>query len=71
MYARIQSTPPEILKNIGLLSNIGPGPLKNRKATKPEYNRPASETPFKGFLERGFICTFIKVFGSLSLFHES
>ena len=38
-------------KNIGFLSNIGPDPLKNHKATKPAFNldhhRHASETPFK------------------------
>ena len=41
-------------KNIGFLSNTGPDPLKNHKATKPAFNvgpsshhRPASETPFK------------------------
>ena len=25
-------------KNIGFLSNTGPDPLKNHKATKPEFN---------------------------------
>ena len=25
-------------KKIGLLSNTGPDPLKNRKATRPEFN---------------------------------
>ena len=37
-------------KKIGLLSNTGPDPLKNRKATRPEFNvRPSSgrKTPFK------------------------
>ena len=37
-------------KKIGLLSNTGPDPLQNRKATRPEFNvRPSSgsETPFK------------------------
>ena len=35
---------------IGLLSNTGPDPPKNRKATRPEFNvRPSSgrKTPFK------------------------
>ena len=40
----------EITKNIGFLSNTGPDPLKNHKATKPAFNvgyhRHASETPF-------------------------
>ena len=33
----------------GFLGNIGPDPLENRKATRPEFNvRPSSnETPFK------------------------
>ena len=37
-------------QKIGLLSNTGPDPLKNRKATRPEFNvRPSSghKTPFK------------------------
>ena len=38
-------------KNIGFLSNAGPDPLKNHKATKPDLmlgrHRPASETPFR------------------------
>ena len=38
-------------EKLGFLSKAGPDPLKNRKATKPEFNaRPslgASETPFK------------------------
>ena len=39
-------------KNIGFLSNTGPDPLKNHKATKPALNvgqssAPPSETPFK------------------------
>ena len=29
---------PENHKNIGLLSNTGPDPLKNHKATKPAFN---------------------------------
>ena len=28
----------ENYKNIGFLSNTGPGPLKNHKATKPAFN---------------------------------
>ena len=37
---------------IGFLSNTGPDPLKNHKATKPAFNvgqssSPVSETPFK------------------------
>ena len=39
-------------KNIGFLSNTGPDPLKNHKATKPafnvEYHRLANETPLNG-----------------------
>ena len=31
-------TPPENYKNIGFLSNKGPHPLKNHKATKPAVN---------------------------------
>ena len=38
-------------RNIGFLSNTGPDPLINHKATKTAFNvgqhRPASETPFK------------------------
>ena len=30
--------PLKITKNIGFLSNTGPDPLKNHKATKPEFN---------------------------------
>ena len=30
--------PPEKLQNIGFLSNTGPVPLKNHKATNPAYN---------------------------------
>ena len=30
--------PPEKSQNIGFLSNTGPDPLKNHKATKPEFN---------------------------------
>ena len=44
-HARIQrgggrgSGPPwKITQNIGFLSNTGPDPLKNHKATKPEFN---------------------------------
>ena len=29
--------PPENHKNIGFLCNTGPDPLKNHKATKPEF----------------------------------
>ena len=46
--------PPHSLKNhknIGLLSNTVPDPLKNHKATKPAFNfeplSVASESPFK------------------------
>ena len=44
--------PPEkSQKNAGFLSNTGPDPLKNHKATKPDSmwrrHRHASETPFK------------------------
>ena len=31
-------TPLKIHKNIGFFSNTGPNPLKNHKATKPEFN---------------------------------
>ena len=43
-HARIQRegkgvwTPPEKLQNIVFLSNTGPDPLKNHKATKPSFN---------------------------------
>ena len=30
--------PPEKSQNIGFLSNTGPDPLKNHKATKPAFN---------------------------------
>ena len=45
------TSPLENHKNIGFLSNTGPDPLKNHKATKPAFNVPgyhrhASETPF-------------------------
>ena len=46
--------PPPHLKNyenIGVLSNSGPDPLKNHKATEPEsmlgHHQHASEMPFK------------------------
>ena len=32
------SRPPEKSQNIGYLSNTGPDPLKNHKATKPSVN---------------------------------
>ena len=32
-------------KNIGFLNNTGPDPLKNIKATKPEFNVGQSSTP--------------------------
>ena len=32
------SGPPEKSQNIGFLSNTGPGPLKNQKASKPAFN---------------------------------
>ena len=32
------SGPTENRKKIGFLSNTGPGPLKNHKSTKPEFN---------------------------------
>ena len=36
-------TNPERSQKIGFLSNTGPDPLKNRKATRPEFNvRPSS-----------------------------
>ena len=49
---RGSGTPLKNHKNIGFLSNTGPDPLKNHKATKPALNvgqssAPASETPFK------------------------
>ena len=34
----VQTPPPLKNKNIGLLSNTGPDPLKNHKATKPVFN---------------------------------
>ena len=35
--------PPENSQKIGFLSNTGTDPLKNRKATRPEFNvRPSS-----------------------------
>ena len=40
-------------QNIGFVSNIGPDPLKNHKATKPAftvvYHRPASKVPFEWY----------------------
>ena len=36
--------PPEKRKNIGLLSNTSPDPLKNHKATKPVFNVGPSST---------------------------
>ena len=44
LYAQIQRgaggpiSPLENHKNIGFLSNTGPDPLKNHKATKPAFN---------------------------------
>ena len=32
------SDPPEKSQNKGFLSNTGPDPLKNQKATKPAFN---------------------------------
>ena len=32
------SGPPENHKKLGFLNNTGPDPLKNHKATKPEFN---------------------------------
>ena len=32
------SGPPKKHKNLGFLSNTGPDPLKNHKATKPAFN---------------------------------
>ena len=48
-HARIQGvrTTPEKLKNIGFLNNTGPDPLKNHKATKPEFNVGQSSTPLQ------------------------
>ena len=59
-------TPLKNHKNIGFLSNTGPDPLKNHKATKPTFNvgqssAPVSETPFKW---RADDDPFIVVFGS-------
>ena len=59
--------PPEKSQNIGFLSNTGPDPLKNLRATKPEFNvgihlppafnvgpsSAASETPFKWLFSGG------------------
>ena len=39
----VRTPPPPKGKKIGFLSNTGPDPLKNRKATRPEFNvRPSS-----------------------------
>ena len=44
LHAQIQrgdgrsGPPPEKSQNIGFLSNTGPDPLKNHKASKPEFN---------------------------------
>ena len=46
-------TPLKNHKNIGFISNIGQGPLKNHKATKLGNHGPASETPFKRRFARG------------------
>ena len=56
-------------KNIRFLSNTGPDPMKNRKATKPAFNmghhQHASETPFKWrFVGGPMVAPIIVVFGS-------
>ena len=47
----VRTPPLKKHKNIGFLSNAGPEPLKNYKATKLAFNggpsSPASETPFR------------------------
>ena len=61
--------PPEKSQHIGFISNIGPDPLENHKATKLAFNvyhqRPASETPFKWRFAGGTMMARFKwVFGS-------
>ena len=55
-------TPSKNLKAIGVLSNTGPDPLENYKATKPAVNvlghyRPVSKTPFKWHFAGGPMLT--------------
>ena len=38
MAGGLDPPPPENHKNIGFLSNTGPDPLENHKATKPAFN---------------------------------
>ena len=57
-------------KKIGLLSNTGLDPLKNRKATRPDFNvSPSSgrKTPFKWpFAGRPMMAHFLWYFDHLS-----
>ena len=43
----VRTLPPEKLQNIGFLSNTGPDPLKNHKATKPAFNVGPSSASFE------------------------
>ena len=62
------SGPPlKIHKNIGFLSNTGPDPQKNHKATKPAFNvgqssAPASETPFRWHFAGGPMIAHLKCY---------
>ena len=59
-------TPPEKSQNIGFLSNSGPDPLKNYKATEPAFNSPdhqhASETPFEWHFAGGPMMAHLKCY---------
>ena len=50
-------------KNIGFLSNAGPDPLKNLKATKPEYNVGQSSVAVRWRADDGPLLM-LQVFGS-------
>ena len=41
-------------KNIGFLSNTGPDPLKNHKATKPAFNVGSSSAGQRNTISMGF-----------------
>ena len=63
------SGPP--LKNIGFLSNTGPDPLKNHKATEPEFNvGPSSARQGNDICWRANDGQLIVVFGSSPLINQ-
>ena len=60
---------------IGFLSNTGPDPLKNHKATKPAFNMdhhlPTSETPFQWRFAAGSMMARFKCYLDHSSPHQS